>query len=309
VTNTLKTIVWITAGIAVVSLGVAAALFFTSGSAGSWKPDSGITVDEYKSFALDGIETIDVQTSSTDVYLTSSEGGTVEVRLHGTVYAGQIESVPALATERSGEILGISLERKDRAKRFLGFFSSDLILEIGVPSRYRGALEVDTSSADVAIINQILSKLSAETSSGDMNFRSIQATGIEMQSSSGDQSVAGMHAENTRLTSSSGEIRVTDLQGDAKAESSSGDISLRYSEFAADLEVRSSSGDVELYLTDTAEFRLEARASSGDIDCAFPVIMGGSDDESRRNRLSGTVGQGTHSVKVQTSSGDITIRR
>jgi lia operon protein LiaG len=309
VNNTLKTIVWITTGIAVVSLGIAAVLFFATGSAGSWKPDGDFIVDEYESVALDGIETIDVRTSSTDVYLTSSEGDTVDIRLHGTVYAGQIESVPALAAKRNGETLGISQERRDGRKWFLGFFSSDLILEIEVPSRYRGTLVVNTSSADVAINNQILSKLSAETSSGDMNLHSIQAAAVEMKSSSGDQTVAGMHAETARLTSSSGEIRVTDLQGGAGAESSSGDISLSYSEFDADLRVRSSSGDVELYLTDTAEFRLQARASSGDIDCSFPVTVSEADDESRRNRLSGTVGQGTHNVTVQTSSGDITIRR
>jgi lia operon protein LiaG len=309
VNNPLKTVVWITAGIAVVSLGIAAVLFFAGGSAGSWKPDSAITIDEYESFVPDGIATIDVRTGSTDVHLTAAAGDAVDIRLHGTVYTGQIESVPALAAGRNGETFGISLERKDGRKWFLGFFSSDLILEIGVPSRYLGALEVSTGSGDVIITDQKLSKLSAQTSSGDLNLRSIQAAAIEMKSSSGDQLGAGIYAETARLSSSSGEIRVTDLQGEARAESSSGDISLRYSEFDADLEVRSSSGDVELYLTDTADFRLQARASSGDIDCSFPVTVSGSDDESRRNRLSGTVGQGIHSVAVQTSSGDITIRR
>jgi lia operon protein LiaG len=160
----------------------------------------------------------------------------------------------------------------------------------------------------VEINNQILSELSVETSSGDMRFSSVQAATIAMESSSGDQTVEGMRAEHSTLTSSSGEIRGRDLQGGIKAESSSGDITLRYSEFMADLEVRSSSGDVRLYLTDSAQFQVEARASSGDIDCAFPVTLSGTDSQASRNRLFGTVGEGTNQVVIRTSSGDITIR-
>ena len=72
--NTLKTIVWITTAIAVVSLGIAAVLFFASGMDGLWEPGSGIIVDEQRSLGLSGIGDIEVRTSSTDVYITASEG-------------------------------------------------------------------------------------------------------------------------------------------------------------------------------------------------------------------------------------------
>jgi lia operon protein LiaG len=306
--NTLKTIVWITAVVAIVSLGIAAVLFFATGMGGPWVSGKGFTIDERRSIALSGIADINVRTSSTDVHLTASDGDAVEIWLHGTVYTGEPDAVPALAAEHSGNVLEILLKRKDGRKWVLGFFSSDLIAEIRVPQQYRGTLVVDTSSGDVEISNQVLSELSVETSSGDVRLSSVQAATIAMDSSSGDQTVEGMKAEQSKLTSSSGEIRVKDLQGGAKAESSSGDITLRYSEFNADLEVRSSSGDVELYLTESAEFRVEAKASSGDIDCAFPVTLNEADSESSRNRLFATVGEGTHQVVVQTSSGDITIR-
>lgn len=306
--NTLKTIVWITAGVAIVSLGIAAVLFFATDMAGSWKPGNGISVDDRRTSDLSGISHIEVGTSSTDVHIMAGDGDTIDLWLHGTVHTGQADAVPALAAERSGEVLKISLERRDGRKWVLGFYSSDLILQIRVPQQYRGALAVDTSSGDVEISDQILSELSVESSSGDIRLSSVQATEIALESSSGDQTVEGMTAESSSLTSSSGEIRVKDLHGGARAESSSGDITLRYSKFNADLEVRSSSGDVGLYLTESAGFRVEARASSGDIDSAFPVTLSGADGESRRNRLSGTVGDGTHQVSVQTSSGDITIR-
>jgi lia operon protein LiaG len=308
VNKPLKTIVWITTAVAIVSLGIAAVLFFATGMEGSWEPGNGITVDDQRTLDLYNIGEIEIRTSSTDVYVAASEGDTVVMHLHGTVYTGQVDVVPALSVEQSGEVLEISTERKEGRKWVLGFFSSDLILEIRVPQQYSGAVVVDTSSGEVEISDQVLSELSVETSSGDIRLNSIQAATILMESSSGDQTVEGLKAKHSKLISSSGEIRVKNLQGGAKAESSSGDITLRYSEFAADLEVRSSSGDVGLYLTESAEFRVEARASSGDIDCAFPVTLSEADGEMRRNRLFGTVGEGAHQVMVKTSSGDITIR-
>jgi len=306
--NTLKTIVWITAAIAVVSLGIAALFFFATGTDRPWEPGNGIIVDEQRSLDLSGIEDIDVATSSTDVYIAASEGNSVEARLHGTVYTGQADAIPVLAAEHSGKVLEISTERKDGRKWVFGFYSSDLILEIQVPRQYRGAIVVHSSSGDVEINGQNLSELSVQTSSGDMQLSSIQATSITMESSSGDHWAEGIKAERSELTSSSGKIRVKDLQGGAGAESSSGDITLGFEAFTSDLEVRSSSGDVELYLTETAEFRVEARASSGDIDCAFPISLDQAGSQVDRNRLYGTVGGGTHRVAVRTSSGDITIR-
>ena len=69
--KTLKTIVWITAGVAVVSLSIAAVLFLTTGMAGSLKPGNGISVDEQNSFAVGGIDHVTVRTSSTDVHVAA----------------------------------------------------------------------------------------------------------------------------------------------------------------------------------------------------------------------------------------------
>ena len=76
--NTLKTIVWITAGVAVVSLGIAAAIFFAGGMQAFWEPGNGISVDEQRSVSIGGIEHIDVNTSSTDVYVSESIAQPIE---------------------------------------------------------------------------------------------------------------------------------------------------------------------------------------------------------------------------------------
>jgi lia operon protein LiaG len=306
--NTLKKVVWITTAVAVVSLGIASVLFVATEMRGLWEPGNGIKVDERKTYSVNGIGSIEVQTSSTDVYVAAGDEETIDLRLHGTVHTSQADAIPTLAASQNRESLEISTRRKDGRKWVMSFFSSDLILEIRVPEQYRGALIVDTSSGDVEITDQELSELSVLTSSGDMRLYAIRASTITMESSSGDHTADGLYAGQATMTSSSGEIRVRDLQGGAKAKSSSGDISLHYGAFTSDLDVESSSGDVELFLTEAAEFHVQARASSGDIDCAYPVTFSGTNNEMRKSRLYGTVGGGTQRVSVNTSSGDITIR-
>lgn len=304
----LKKIVLITAAIAVVSLGIAAAIFFATGMSGPWEESGGISVDERKSFSVESIGEINVKTSSLDVNVERGEGSGIDVHLHGRVYSGRPESIPSLGAEARGEILGITIERKDGRAFVLGFYSDNLVLDIRIPRPFEGDLVVRTSSGDVVISEQDLDNLSVETSSGDIRLHSVDATTVAMESSSGDQKVEELQADFSQFTSSSGEQWIDDLVGSAKATSTSGDITLAFRTFASDLEVHASSGDVYLSLTDAAEFQLQAKASSGDIDCAFPLTLDAQDSEIRDNRMIGSVGQGTHTVKVRTSSGDITIR-
>lgn len=306
--HTLKKIVLITAAVAVVSLAIAAILFFTTSMNRAWEPNGGITVDEQESFSPEGINEINVQTSSIDVSIGKAEASSIEMFLHGTVHSSRSQAIPKLTIELSGDTLEITTEWKNGQHFVLGFYSDDVVLEIRVPEQYRNRLVVRTSSGDVDIIDQNLSELSVDTSSGDIQLRSIQAATISLESSSGDQAAEGIQAENSELISTSGDVRVEDLQGGAKVKSSSGEITIRYFEFNADMEVRSSSGDVKLYLTEAAQFRLQAKASSGDIRCEFPVSLAGAGGEMSRSKVVGMVGDGIHQVAVQTSSGDITIR-
>ena len=133
------------------------------------------------------------------------------------------------------------------------------------------------------------------------------ATG-SLGSSSGDQEALDLQSEFADLSSSSGEISVSGMTGGVKAKTSSGSVSLDFKEFSNDLEIRTSSGDVELYLTEAAQFSLEARSSSGDVSCEFAITLPGAGKRKGRNDLLGTVGEGTHRVYVRTSSGDIGIR-
>jgi lia operon protein LiaG len=305
--NTLKKIVLISAAVAAVSLGIAAVLFFTTGMFSSGRREGGLAVDESDTFSPAGIEEINLSTSSTDVLVGGSTGNSIEVRLHGTVHTTHPEAIPRLSALRRHEILEIATERKEGLKYTIGFYSDDLVLELGLPEVYRERLVVRTSSGDVKITDHKLSGLSVATSSGDIELRSIRTSSLKKESSSGDLVAEDLDADYSELISSSGDTQVQGLRGSARVKTSSGKIVLRYSEFDGDLEVRSSSGDVTLSLTEAAQFRLQARASSGDVTCHFPITVSGPASQMSRNTLVGVVKKGTHSVAVDSSSGDITI--
>ncbi len=306
----LKKIVIITAAVAVASLAIATILFFTIDNrrGWDWTEPGGIEVKESESFSLQGLAEINVQTSSTDVLIIESAGNSLELLLHGSVFTGRKEAIPHLAAVQRDDVLEVTTQQEDGKKFVVGFFSSDLVLELRVPAAYRERIVVRTSSGDVTISDQVLSELSVDTSSGDIELSSLRASTLTAETSSGDQFLENLELEHSQLTSTSGRIRAEAFRGAAEAKSSSGDITLSYEAFNGDLEIRTSSGDVRLFLTDEADFRLQAKASSGDIQCDFPVTLAGADSEMSRNTLTGLIGEGTHQVMVTTSSGDITIK-
>jgi lia operon protein LiaG len=287
----LKKIVLVTAAVAVTSLAVAAILFFTTGGyrGWDWTEPGGIEVKESESFSLQGLAEINVQTSSIDVLVIESPGSSLELLLHGSVFTGRKEAIPHLSAVQRDDVLEVTTQQEDGKKFVVGFFSSDLVLELRVPAAYSERVVVRTSSGDIELSSLRVSTLTTETSSGD-------------------QLLEDLEVQQSQLTSTSGRIRAEAFRGAARAKSSSGDITLSYEAFDGDLEIRSSSGDVRLFLTDEADFRLQAKASSGDIQCDFPVTLAGAGSEMSNNTLNGLIGEGAHQVMVTTSSGDITIR-
>ena len=259
----------ITAIVAVVALGIAAALYFAFGA---YNVESITVLGEANSFSPASIRGIDVRTSSTDIRVMPSQTGEIEVRLSGEVRASNPAAVPTLALEPEDGVLEVRLERNDGGAFTLGFVSMSLILEIAVPNGALNPMIIVTSSGDITVSELALEGVEVRTSSGAIDLRSIQSIG-----------------------------------GRSVFESSSGDIDLDIAKLDGDLRLESSSGEISVALPADAGFELAADTSSGDTEVEFPMTVSGSLDN--RGAVSGTVGAGTHRLSVDTSSGDIRIRR
>lgn len=85
--------------------------------------------------------------------------------------------------------------------------------------------------------------------------------------------------------------------------SASGNISISFEKFATEMNLSSASGNIRLELNDKhPDVTLETTTASGSREIDFP-IKGSKNSEG----FSGTIGKGTHKVRLKTSSGSISL--
>lgn len=140
---------------------------------------------------------------------------------------------------------------------------------VKIPDSYKGDLEIRVTSADVSLKDLNLRQLNLQTTSGD-----IKGDKLQMRQVSG--------------------------------KSSSGDIRLGFQTFQTDLNWSNTSGDVRLSLGEKEpDLRIELKSNSGGLEAMFPLQQ----TESNKKELKGVSGSGKHSLRIDTTSGDITLSR
>jgi lia operon protein LiaG len=290
--NTLTRVVVITAIVAAAALAIATIIGF---AAGGFVPRqfgrAGVMVDERKSLDLQGIDLISVTFVSGKTRVVEGAGSSVEAWVHGTIGTGNPDAVPHLVVERAGSAVNINFERTQPLS--MGFFWSNLELEVSVPSGYGKRLAVKTVSADVEIADHAYTGLDLSTTSGDVKVGAVSAANVSLRTTSGDLRATRLTAQRIEISSVSGDVVVGSMTGDAS--------------LAIDAE--STSGDVTISLPANAQFELDARSTSGRLTCEFPITIKENRSGGGSHVLSGTVGTGGSPVTVRTVSGDIKIAR
>ena len=108
------------------------------------------------------------------------------------------------------------------------------------------------------------------------------------------------------LESEYGGITLGDIDGSVSATTSNGDITVAGSlEPGSQARLMTSEGDVEVTLVNTPGVWLDAETSSGEISSGLPITITG---RSADDRLTGNIGDGSSSLTIRTSNGDITIK-
>jgi lia operon protein LiaG len=83
---------------------------------------------------------------------------------------------------------------------------------------------------------------------------------------------------------------------------SSGRLNAQLKKLNGPINIDAASGSVNLDLPKTANFTLDAQASSGDIRCDFPLQ---NSSINKNEDIKGTYGTGKHKVNISISSGDV----
>jgi DUF4097 and DUF4098 domain-containing protein YvlB len=126
-----------------------------------------------------------------------------------------------------------------------------------------------------------------DTSSGDIRVHGARAARIALDSSSGDASFRDADVEEFRAKASSGDIRLEQTTARLK-----------------NVRVHTSSGDVQLRLPNECSFEADADQSSGDMSVGF---HDGHETMRHEKLVAFRRGEGGARIRVETSSGDLTI--
>jgi len=306
--NTLTRIVIVTAVVAVVSLGIAALIAFLDGGFDQGQAGRmGRSVDERKTLPLDAIELLSISSVREDVQVVEGSSADVEAWLHGTVGAGGRDDAPRLSVARNGSTAEIALQRE---RRFgLGPFWNNLVLEVRVPKGYANRLSVKTVSGSIDVAGHLYGGVSLIATSGELRVGPVKTAELDMHTTSGSIRIEEAAAQKATISSVSGNVDAGPLSGDTTLHTTSGNVRAAFSAMPARIDASTNSGTLTLRLPAAAGFSLDARSTSGDISCKFPITIAESQTGGARHALHGVVQAGSNTVLAHTVSGNIRIER
>lgn len=177
-----------------------------------------------------------------------------------------------------------------------------LKIKLFIPSRYKGNISLTSTSGEIRGTGGDLNKINISTQSGDIETNNLTANILEFTSTSGEIYASNLKSSNSQIKSSSGDIDILGNTGDASINTTSGKVEINISELNKNLNISTSSGDVSLQIPPNANYKLGYTTSSGDLKGS----VGNINIESGRT-YSITNGDGSNSINVNTTSGDLDI--
>lgn len=287
------------------------------------------TVHETHSFDASAARRVLVDVSFHDVLVTVRPGDRVDVVVHFEL-EGSSSRVKELAEDyrpeflTEGDRLIVRSTRDDRGSwSWFGSLRTEGRVEVAMPPGLD--LVCDTSSGSCRVTGDLgeadltcdtssggcelegaARTVRADTSSGEVRLRlTREVKEVVADTSSGEVVVTGPVLAFSADTSSGG-VEAEGLLGDAHFDTSSGEVVATWSSVAegARAIADTSSGEVELTFPDGTALDGSVSTGSGDIRSDWPGEMSRGEDELR---LEG--GAGAVRLRVDTSSGDVTLRR
>ncbi len=179
--------------------------------------------------------------------------------------------------------------------------SGDIKSEKGL---FADTVKVTATSGDIELYNIDADDFVAEASSADIEVRKFTGGTGKIHTTSGDINADDFASEYANFQSTSGGITVKKLDCDYfDAKNTSGGIELEFlSAPAATSAIQCTSGDVDLYLPMRARFSVDVVSNSG----TFRDKFNNNRVEPRNNYTQNYNGGGAE-IKIQTTSGDISL--
>lgn len=170
----------------------------------------------------------------------------------------------------------------------------------------RGALTIDAGSGGVELRDVSATRLVVDNGSGGIQLSDVRGEACTVDTGSGGVTGSNLSCERLAIDVGSGGVRVTNgAFRDIEVESGSGGVVLDLRRTPVNTSIDTGSGGVSLTLPSTFEAALDIDTGSGGISTDFPVRT----TRMERNRLQGSIGNGSARLRIDTGSGSVQLRR
>jgi lia operon protein LiaG len=171
--------------------------------------------------------------------------------------------------------------------------------------RVTGDVRIDAGSGDVT--GRTLSgKVTVDIGSGTTELRTVRSDRVTIDAGSGRVMLDDVAGGELAIDIGSGqtELSAIDVRS-LHVDSGSGSVRAALRNRISDVLIDTGSGGVDLLLPSTFDARVDIESGSGGIDTEFPVTV----TRVERDALRGVIGEGRGSLRVDTGSGRVQLRK
>ncbi len=293
-------------------------------------------LDRTQTVSLEGIESIEIQRFTEDVYFVESEQQELVISEYKSLKAFQIDYTEAIIEGNRLMIYGVDSGSRNTKKYYRRS-------EIGIPASYKGRITVSVTNGNIySDINLNLAQFKAASESGDIHLEEVVAEDInittrnglvtvakaegnrcvrsesgylKISSGSGDSDVesvsGGISLLNTlglvKVTTVSGGVLITSKKGGASIHSGTGRLDYTLQEITDSVSLTSESGDIMVHLNDRDCYCFKATSENGIINTYFNQQ---ESHNARGRQVIQEVGENpAYVLEIASTSGDITVNR
>ena len=168
----------------------------------------------------------------------------------------------------------------------------------------RGPLSVDVGSGRVEVTSAE-GDVDVDTGSGNVEINGVNGDNLRVDTGSGRVTANGVNVTTLDIDTGSGRIDIDRTTArDITLDTGSGSISVIATENARDIQIDTGSGSVTVGLPSSFGAEVELDTGSGGIDMDLPLTV----RRWSRDHVTGTLGDGSGRLVVETGSGSIRIR-
>lgn len=209
---------------------------------------------------------------SSDISLKYHNKDEVRAVMHGFTSTADEDKLPKLIINDFDDKVTVKVQWP---KVNLGFISTDIELDVYIPSSYTGQVMFETVSGDVRFDDATFDRITVNTVSGEFECGDIVAGKFDLATTSGDFELNHVSGE-IEFESVSGKMDFTlsEWKGDVKGSTVSGDVSIFADEEPVDVRFDSVSGDVEAnYKFDSVDKKDDDVLIASNNNSAYEVVI------------------------------------